>query len=340
MGCYYIPSETEIGLRPEDFTINDEVVSNKDGSYYYGTTVKPRIFSLACFFENITEQQYAAIQEWLRRDKDGELVFDERPYVSYFVRPNKRIDPRLYISKIGGRYLRTGTFTLELVANNPFGKMKIKSYNGMEDFGATKYTGIVEANKMPLSPTVSSSQFIVYNCGTEKCDTIIRVAGVVDAENGLVIQNTTNGTSCKIVGLEANTLPAGAYLEIDSFKGQVRRVAGDNVTLAFEFHDLGYVRLDPCTPYYRDIFVSYENGSRAVRNFTGAFNGLMKGQYVYLNGGWRYISEVIDENTLNVNANMTATNSEQAHIGTMNTIVVTGNTALTKFEFDYTPIVG
>ncbi len=51
--------------------------------------------------------------------------------------------------------------------------------------------------QMPAAPTASSTEFLMYNCGTEYAHTILNVAG----EGDVTITNETTGQVCKIVGL-------------------------------------------------------------------------------------------------------------------------------------------
>lgn len=336
-GCYYIPSESNMGTRMEEYKVDSIEIEGKDGGYYYGSTVSPRVFQLECFFENINDYTLNQIYEWLRRDQSGEQIFDERPYVAYTVYPSKKIELKLYSGDKGVDSSYSGTLAIYFTAYKPFGRMLINAYDAIDYVGASNYSGVIEINKMPVSPNVNSKQFLMYNCGTEQADTIIRISGTVDANNGLVITNTTNGTSCKIVQLKASSLVEGAYLEIDSAMGQVRKVVGGVITMAFEYHDLGYIKLAPCTPIKRNAIVDYSSGSRSISSAIGEFTNDMKGQYIYLNNDWRYISQVVNPYSILVNANMLSDGLETTEIVTMNTIVLSAGSTLTKFEVACTP---
>lgn len=175
-----------------------------------------------------------------------------------------------------------------MTAYNPFGRMLAGSYDGATDYsGAMNDTGILYKEMMPAAPTADSRRFLVYNCGTERVAATLKIAGTVDAENGLTITNTTNGSTCKVIGLTESAIPEGSWLEINGELGQVYQVIGDEHRLAFEFHDLGYLQLEPCTPVIRDVLVNCEAGSRIVTSNIGAFAEAENGQYIYLDGQWR-----------------------------------------------------
>lgn len=132
-------------------------------------------------------------------------------------------------------------------------------------------------------------------------------------------------------------IPEGAWLEIDGNAGQVHTVMGDEKELAFEFHDLGYLVLEPCTPMKREVLVSYTEGTRNVSCSSGAFTGVQKGQYIFLNKEWRVIGRVLDNRTIELNAAMEQSGTELTDIVTMNTIVLEGDAELTMLEIDYIP---
>lgn len=173
--------------------------------------------------------------------------------------------------------------------------------------------------------------YMVYNPGTEPTPLTLRIAG--NGENG-VIYNLTNGDECKIVGMTiGNTSLVGAYIEINGETGQVRLVSPTEDKLAFEMHDLGYIRLEPCTPFIRSVTMTYASGSNVITS-EGVFTEDMVGQCCYLNGSWRVIMDFIDENSVTMDVTMDVSGTEDTQIVTMNKIVFTGFT-LSKLEMDF-----
>ncbi len=100
-------------------------------------------------------------------------------------------------------------------------------------------TGLLSAEMMPPAPTVDSRSFLLYNPGTERAHTIIRLAG--DVGEGLLIRNLTTRQRCRAQNLTASSLLPGAVLALDSEKGQTRIELGEDNSLAFPFHDEGYI---------------------------------------------------------------------------------------------------
>lgn len=266
------------------------------------------------------------------------MIFDDRPYVAYEVWPTKTVTPTVYMSYGEIETLLNGKMKITFTAYNPFGRMLVDRYDGNVDFsGAMADTGILNSTMMPAAPTVEDRSFLIYNCGTEPSAVTIRIAGDVDTDTGLTITNTANGTACKIIGLTSSAVPEGAWLEVDGEHGQVVTVIGEERRLAFEYHDLGYLQMDPCMPIARDVLVSYEAGSRILTNNIEAFADVEAGQYIYVDGKWRYIGRVLDAGRIELNSEMDITGVGIADIATMNLVTVEGTATLTKFEIEITP---
>lgn len=109
MDLHYAPGPDEIRNRMESYSVSTQQAAGRDGGYYLGATANMREFELECYFEEITEKQYAAIMEWLRRDEGGELIFDDRPYVVYDVWPTKAVKPTVYMTRGETEMLLSGT---------------------------------------------------------------------------------------------------------------------------------------------------------------------------------------------------------------------------------------
>lgn len=176
-----------------------------------------------------------------------------------------------------------------------------------------------------------NNEVLFYNAGTEVAPAIIRVSGVAD---DLLITNITNDTSCRIIGLSAGVIPEDSWLEINGETGQVYTVIGDEKRQSYEYHDLGYVKLEPCTPIKRDVLVSYSEGSRLITSSSGVFFGIKVGQYIYIEKEWHYIGRIVDENTIEINTAMKNSGVDIADIVTMNHIVLEGGESLSRFEIE------
>lgn len=149
-------------------------------------------------------------------------MFDEKPFVIYRnVTIRKTVSGTSYPSGDGLTHMPvfSGTFTIEFAAYDPYGYLAYKAYHDYDYDGARVYCGMIEENEMPAAPTTDSRSFLLYNCGTQACDTVLTIGG---SAQGITIRNLTNGTKCVL-----NSLPANGYLEIDSAYGTIKHISGN-----------------------------------------------------------------------------------------------------------------
>lgn len=342
---YYIPDASERGEYALPFKVDEEEIDGHDGAYYYGCHVEPRTFNLRCYYEGLTRRNKEEILQYFNRFTYAQLIFDDRPYAYYLARPYARVtmeDYRIVTSWNGETYY--GLLTIPLRAYSPYGHLLAASMINMAGRVGTALVGtaivgdatlpadgetlILSEQMMPSNLfTTSGGTYLVYNPGTERTPLNIKLAGT--ATSGL-ITNLRNGQNCAVKNLASS---GSAYLEIDSETGRVLY----NNTLSFEKHDYGYIWLEPCTPYARDINVLYTANSRTIVS-QGAFTMIMASQYIYLNGSWRKIASVTDANTATLASNMSAGGTETTNVVTMNELQFTGFN-LTSVELSYSPRV-
>lgn len=152
----------------------EEEVTGRDGGYWYGNRAKIRTFSLKCYFEDITIATRERIRQWLDRKTRGQLIFDNRPFVYYDVRPTKVVTGKIYPHSLPGfpGEFYSGTITVTFDCYEPYGILKYNYYEDTDTEGARMYCGMVSSAQMPAAPTTSSTSWLMYNCGTEPCDTV------------------------------------------------------------------------------------------------------------------------------------------------------------------------
>lgn len=187
---------------------------------------------------------------------------------------------------------------------------------------------------MPGKPSAEENSFLIYNPGTEAAHTIIRLTG--DVGDGLTIRNLTTAQRCMVTGLREDSLLEGACLELDSAMGQTRIVLGDEKTLAFPYHDAGYLMLAPCTPFVRSLTISCSEGSSTIAS-DGGFLPHMEGQYLYADG-WQKIRQVLTPDKAILAQKVMVGGERVTPVVTMNEIEIVGeNARLTRFEIEYLP---
>ena len=253
------------------------------------------------------------------------------------MRPVKRVEIRQYTHRVDEADRYSGTFTISFRCYDPFGRLLRTAYEGSCGEAELIQTGILPVHMMPPAPALTDRQCLLYNCGTERAHTRIQLAG--DVGEGLVIDNVTTGQQCRIVGLKADEIPPGAYIEADSFTGQVWLVMGEERELAFHYHDLGYIMLAPCTPFIRSMGMRYTAGERQIEA-DGAFLPHMAGQFVYLDNAWRKIHRVESAHIAHLTQPLTVTGWTDTPVAAMNEIWLRGeNIDLTEFKIEYAPRV-
>lgn len=340
-GVGYIPGAKNRLLASASFSPIEETVTGKAGGYHYGSKVDIREFELPCFVEDVTIDMLERMLQWLGRDSYGKLIFDDRPEVYYMVSPSSIVVTEIYPEHedCHGEDVYSGTLTIHFKAYEPFGCLDHATYADGEEDGAVKHCGILPESMTPmpymtLARDSLGMDILCYNPGTEMTDTILRIGG--DTQEPITIENATTGDVCKIYSLPL----APDYLELDSGCGSVRQMPSKPDGFAFERHNYGFIRLAPCTPYHRDVYVSYSEGSNEI-----AFQDLILleedvGRYVFLGGEWRRIIYVSDQNHAVINVNMPSSGTESTAVVRMNEITVSGDMdKVTQFDIAFVPRV-
>ena len=268
----------------------------------------------------------------------GELIFDARPDVTYWVRPSKQIAPEIYEHLLEGNTEKTysGTFTATFSAYEPFGFLTKKSYSVDEDANHySSFCGMLRDDEMPSTPNAASRSFLVYNCGTEPCGVRFSFNGT--APNGFTIINETNRSVCKILGLPQSP----TQLIVDGDNCQVL-MNSDTSTEAFELHDDGYVYLTPYEEVYRDVTATWAAKANIIYINSDQIvpSKALINKFIYINGNWHKIIDCLNDGGLVLMTRFSSAGSASAIITTMNEIVIEGeDLSLTDMSLTYAPRV-
>lgn len=334
MKIRYIPDAEARAGYAADMEIKGEDDETKDGWVSYTTRVKERSFDLDCYFEEITQEELRKIERWLR--ETGELIFDNMAFCKWNVIPAKEPEISKWPVWSPSGKLWSGTITIHFVAPDPFAAFMVTTAENGSD-GANE-TGLLSAAMMPAAPTSTASEFLIYNPGNVPCGLLISVGG--NAQNGVTFTNMTTDQVCTLKGFSrAETTSVGMRVDANGETMQTFYRGSTNQALAYRFHEDGYIWLAPSTPIEKELHVTYSNGSNVVRNADGLFRKCMVGQYIYLNGQWRPITEFISREEIRTGWTATVSGDEMATVVTMNRIKVerAEGTALDTIEISYTP---
>lgn len=321
MKVFWTPDASARGDFFTDTTVLALEKSWAPGGEYFHTRAATRKWDLECQYEQITYAEREQILRWLDWRSGGELIFDDRPYASYYVRPTKKIDFKDYLQSEMGAELYSGTFTITFTAYDPFAKLTWKQVDGDEKYAdrALIETGLVDTDYSFVSLTNADTYAAIYNPGTEVGHSVIRFAGKTGSGD-LTIYNSTTEEKCVLKGgLETES---GDYYELDSKTGRVEKVSGNKRKVDFVFHDEGYITFKPHMPLVRNISIATTENTRDIESPDGLFTEDMVGQYIYL-GEWKYISEVISSTQATINSPWPYTGVFNCHIATINYLTIT-----------------
>lgn len=345
----YIPNASDKWFADPEYSVYSKNVSWRHGGYYFGNAVNIREMKLDCYFEEIDIPTREKIRRWLGRETSGKLVFDERPFVYYNVRPAEIVGGKIYNDN-NNTY--SGTFSVKFIAVDPFGYLTRKSNGVSDDDNAVDYCGIIETGMMPAAPTTSSTVFDVYNPGTENCGLTIRVSG--SCSNPIRFYNDRNNTECVINALPSN----GLILDLNGDTGLVIDYASSspsNFSNGFAYHDYGMVRLQPDMTVYDVEYTGEENGTVYTITPEGIdLTDDMVGGMVYFESPATLSGTIVSVNKSNgtFNCSLSGTGTfvspGEMSISTVNRIniqeknasgnwVVPSSLSISSIEIDYSP---
>lgn len=335
--AYWIPNNTEWHIWETPFKTVERANDSQDGSNWQGNTANPKAMELPCCFEHITEAQLTRLLGLFDKDTSGKLVFDERPWIEYFVRPVKMAEVTKYPT---GKDLYSGTFTVYLTAHYPFGLCNIDTledgavYTGLQDV-LLGSTGLIKASQMPEAmdmPLTEQAVKRAYNAGNRVADTIIRIAGDVGG-TGLTLYNRQTKQTARIVGITKEiTTNTNRWFEMDSRTGLCYLTDGSTATNGFQYHERGYIQLAPSAPVARDIEISY-SGSNIVAE-EGIFTDDSVGRSMFVDGQIATITSVLSPFEVVTDQSGMTAGSGTSDFVLFNDIVVTGNSGMSLTMLD------
>lgn len=344
LGLDYAPNLSDTYIHNDgQYTVNEESFDSHNGGYFYGISLKPKSFTLRCYFqdEHINNGILSKISGFFSRGKTGRLVFQQREWLWYSATV-------INVDYSGLTNYMNGYITINMKAYYPYARCDSVS---MPPVGTNEELEIVSNNSGLLSvtytPTCNFSSvkakksLLLYNGGTEYADVAIQIAG--DVGKGVEIRNLTTGQTCKIVALTKDvTSTWNKYLVCDSLNGKtILTGSTGSPELAFIYHDGGFINLAPSCPIVRGIKVRTNANTANVYALDQKFEASDVGRYIYIDGSWRKILS-LGTNGSYVRIDSTASNTSTniiTNIVTMNEIEVVPITTmdLTKLDFVYKP---
>lgn len=343
LGLEYVPDNKDTYVfKSASSSIDEEVFNGHDGGYFYGSSLKPKEFSLKCYYEDkdVRHGLMSNIYNFFKPGKTGKLVFQKRPWC-WYVATVTNVDTDSMLN------YRNGFITIKLKAYYPYSR---SDSNYFEEWDAERYellrntAFLTDESMVPQTKFEdvfdNKTDFILLNGGNAKANVCVEIAG--DVGEGVIIKNNTNGSEMKIVALNNLSLSGGS-LFIDSFTGKVF-IKNDNETKdAFLYHEYGFIDLDPGFPINRDVTIEAESGSNIV-SYVDNFIFDVTDKYIYIADKWYKIKEFNDD-TLTLVENVNTSFSGNTCIVSMNELSIYpvsekdegDNMSITKINFIYNP---
>ena len=329
LGLEYAPElQNTYVYAPSSFEVSDETFPAHDGGYFYGTTVRPKDFTLRCIFEyqHLNSGKLTRIYDAFKRGTTGRLVFKKRPWCWYVATVVKepQLQPTNYLN---------GLITFTVRAYYPFARSDqtaiLDNDPNEEDIknNSAMLKGVEWDTSKDFGPMDTQKEIYIYNPGTETAATSIEISGNVGS--GITIYNETTKQRCDIVGFNSDDT-----LSIDSLNGKVLTINGNNVNYGFLYHDNGFIDLASNYPIVREVHLTATNGSNQfiVEDEDVFLSKSLIGQHIgfYLNGSSAFLGQgVIGQMILN-----NVATDESFYIATVTNISDDGKTITTNVNIE------
>ena len=322
--------------------VYEETFDGHNGGYFYGASRDPKQFILRCFFEEtvIDKGLFTKIQHLFKVGKSGKLIFKRRPWCYYYATVTEYDDHEL------SNYLN-GIIKITMKAYYPFARcddlyslrLTPNHENIMENSALYDTDGMAPeqafTNINLTKPNTFS--FTLGNPGTERAALTIVAAGDVGA--GVIIRNKTTDQEMKLVAMsKAKTTNVNKVVTVDGISGKTILSVedGSDASLAFLYHDYGFIELAPDYPANRKIYITGNSGNNITVSNKLEEDYIDK--YIYVNG-WRKITDQPDIHTLTVDSISAITKPFRATIMSMNQLEVVPVTSISldKLSFYFKP---
>ena len=348
LGIEYAPELSDTFVyRPSETDIHEETFEGHNGGYFYKASKQPKEFVLRCFFEDKTIDRgfLNKLQSFFRIGRQGKLIFQRRPWCYYYGTVTGYDDHEIT------NYMN-GLIKITIKAYYPFARcdelysLKNMLYhdNVMENTALYDTEGM--APPLSFSNLTQETNLIIGNPGSERAGLSVIAAGNSGA--GVVIRNHTTNQELKLVAMSADkTTAQNKEVRIDGINGKTILAEVDidsqgneytkSSTLAFLYHDYGFLELDPAYPAERKIYIRYEPGT-----IVSAANLLYEdyvGKYLYADNKWCKIIEQPNNRTFIIDKPVEHSGSQRTTIMKMNEISISPITTmnLSKLSFSFKP---
>jgi len=196
----------------------------------------------------------------------------------------------------------------------------------------------IEANATRQTQNMKS--ILLYNPGTERAKVDIVISGT--AGDGVTITNKTTQQACRYVAFT----DTDGEIYTDGFTGRTVVDKDGTKSLAFLYHDYGFIELEPAFPILRELYVNYSGATVTVTNILYQDDDekeWYEDKYIFLgkdgSGKWYQINRCLDKHTISLKKPTESSGSCRTCIVLMNEITVSlaDGAEINKLSFIYKP---
>lgn len=242
------------------------------GQYYWGEQIEERKFKVNIAYDSVTELEKREIKHWLHPDsKLHELIFDEKPYVKYWVKCTKEVVAKELCFNEEGKRVYKGEIDIEFTAFMPYGvdRWRYIPINYIEGNNIPDEYGNIN-EWYETSKLLPSSSYInlIDEVQNYNNDIQVSVYNPGDVETGFELILNKNEGARKITKATSTYTLSGYYAPISTntidinsntfyvFIPQLSRITGTNneaiieSIVDYEVIDNGYIDLSGNFPQF------------------------------------------------------------------------------------------
>lgn len=323
-----------------EYSVHEQSFDGHNGGFYYGTTTKPKVITLRCYYQDkkINDGIIAQTNALFSRGRTGKLVFKKRQWCWY----NATV-VNVDISNMFN-YMN-GIITITMKAYFPFARSDMfyieDEYEEKQE--ALANSAFMVGSQWNYNPSVITSSnltdakdIVLFNPGTERSKVCIEIAG--DVGDGVTIANNTTGQMCKFVAItKANTSNVNKYVISDAMSGKTIITNGIVADNGFMYHDSGFIELEPAFPIKRDISCVFSGTS--VTTTGDKFTSGMIGKYICSNDKALIakVVNVVNSNQLTIDKSYTGTKTASIMKANELRVSPVSSMELTKLDIIFKP---
>ena len=212
--------------------LNDKIadVPGGHGQYYFKSTYKTRIFNIPIAFDNLSQDKFNDMKDWLNGKGIHQLIFDEREEVIYSAKITGTPQLKFICFEEDGVNIYKGEGTIQFTCYYPFG------YSAMKKITIPKITETATTTNINIETEIPTTFILKANDVSAEDEFEVGNLKITIHKSGVLEWDTSTGL-VKIDG-EPASYSGKSYGTIDSGNYIVDRKA--NYEFSIEWKSLYY----------------------------------------------------------------------------------------------------